>query len=728
MLRHTPSPLALLLSMMLVSGCVVAHAEGLILAPTRPEALQQRTPTQTVLLEAEVALQQGRADTAASIYQALLAQNPTAWEPLVGLAEIATRRQQWPLAYSYAQQATQHHPQQAESWQALAHVLAHWDKPPLNPQQAAPRLAEAKQALAVGLGLATESAPLLTLQGEIALDEANLTAARQALSQALKLQPNYVPAMRQAARYYLQERDYNKARQQLARALQLAPRDPAVYFLLAQLAQLIDRPNDALKAVELSELYDAAPLPARDWLKAQEYQRLGQPDKALPLYEALQAQGLLGAQQQAQLASLYTALGRRDAATNLSQEALRGKPALWGQWLAKAQAETRSSITGGSSDAWRRLIDLKPDNPQAWQGLVQSHLTAWQASQRLVPPVGLEQDLKRLNMGQPWLKATAEEQRLLQLDALKLAYMQQNGRWRDDQRNMLKGMATQQAKYPLVAVEALWLLGENHPTATMGDNPRLQLPALAQTVIFGDGAEQAQAADRMAAVGCWPLAVQWYTATQRWTPVPQGVSEALTLAQAQLTQGDVWHEKGKNALAQKQWPQAEQALLAALRYQPFESGWYLQLADAQEKQRLPLPAYQSMKAAVTLEAGLLQSPALAKRYKKLEKKALNAQKRADKALKKANVQAPVASPGNNPADRRGKLPDAGPTPSPNLGRRIGDEDLLDQLDAPPASPQPKPSPSTPPPQVNKALPQPKLRFVEWWQNKTSPSPNTGAQR
>jgi hypothetical protein len=54
--------------------------------------------------------------------------------------------------------------------------------------------------------------------------------------------------------------------------------------------------------------------------------------------------------------------------------------------------------------------------------------------------------------------------------------------------------------------------------------------------------------------------------------------------------------------------------------------------------------------------------------------------------------------------------------------------LLDQLDAPPASPQPKPSPSTPPPQVNKALPQPKLRFVEWWQNKTSPSPNTGAQR
>jgi tetratricopeptide (TPR) repeat protein len=596
---------SLLLVVLLMATCPAwlwaAAAPPMSTSPTM--AMPMLETADPVLLKAEISLIRGDAAVATSIYEAMLRKNPTAWEPMVGLASIATRRGQYEAAERFLLKASATHPNQPQVWAELAHLYNHWALTKWQKNKVPAQAFKANQAMERAQQLAPSNPLVLTYLGEIALDRGERVLAERALQQVLDAQPSYVPAMRQAARLYMLQRDYNRARNVLLRSLELAPQDSAAYFLMAQLLQQVDRPQEALQMAQTSESYDFGDLPERDLLMAQEYKRLGDTDKAIAYYQRLAEYSPGNPQITLKIAQLQEHRGDQALATKVYQQATAQDPGILVQLVQQAQAATRTQPNEAALAQWRKVLAISPGYPPAVHGVASIYWV--QSRQGAINNETFAFDRKYGDQLQAaYLKQHPDEIPLLAVDQVKLA-MAGEGRLTPNEAQKAQLVPiTQQPNNNLAAGEAAFLMG-NYP--------------LAQELLEGFDGQTAegyiQAADRLLLDRELTTSKQWYIRANQLKPGPEAQAGLAQVARQQhmatdyLQDGDALLNQGKAQEAMVQYR-------AALAVDPQLVSAYLKLSDAQYKLRLKAEALASVEQAVALQPGLLSSETFAKRYKK----------------------------------------------------------------------------------------------------------------
>lgn len=569
---------------------------------------------QPVLLRAEVALQNGDGKTAESVYKALHQAQPNAWQPMVGLAEVARRRLQYAQAEQWLKRALAKHPKQPQVWAELGHLYNHWQSgdwlPKGQPRPQALGL-QAEQALKQAERLAPDHPLVLTYRAEALLNNNQPQAAQPLLSRLMSQSPDFVPGLQQAARFYMGQQDYTRTRGLLLKALELQPRNSATLYLMARLMQAVNRPSEALSFAERSANADFGVLPERDWLLAEEYTRLGDVAKALSTYRVLQAYTPMRADIQLRLSQLNQQLGQGGTSRQQLQNALDLNPELAKALLTQAQTQLREAANEQALLAFRRLVETRPGEREALHGLATLHYAQYR--QRVANPTAVQQDLQQFELagragstvvGQP---VEGEEAALLTLDELKLRTVLQQGLL-PEQRQQLNQLASQ-GQFALAAGEAAFLLGDYGRAQQHWEG------------ITRDSAQHyAMAADRLYYLGDLLTSETLYQrALAENPPEAASLQKALVRIRQTRQEAEHWVSEGDAKVDARQYQEAKAQYQKALEWDPQLVGAHMKLGEVWLKLKQPDKAYSHWQTAVGLQPGLLQSDKFKRRYQRLAK-------------------------------------------------------------------------------------------------------------
>lgn len=580
---------------LLISGLSLG---GLTLIPAYSES---------ALDKAAQLLQDGRSTSAAAIYQEYLKAHPRDLKAQLAMADIAIRQFDYPKAKSVLEQALAQHPDSAETAATLGHLFQLWQNAPNGKLADNTRdyQALAEEHFKQALGLNAESPLVLSYAAEWSLQKNDLITAEQNLQKALRLHPTFIPAFQGLARFYIKVRDIPRAKDTILHATELDPLDAMNYYLTAQLLAMADRPAEAVKYATKSEQLDYGRMPARDYLLATQYEKLGETPNALQYYETLTRYTPRDAQVWLKLGELYELTNQEKQSLTAFQKALGLKPDILGGLYEEARQNTRLEKIEVACKQWRRLLNIRANDAAT----VDEGLSALAGLRYLnyfyrpnQPDAGAGSDLRRVEEA---LEQNPDQPNR-QLDRLKLLIARE-GTLSEDRRQDLLVMS--KINDDAVAGEAAFLVGDLKTA-----HERLEgVDGLSES-------EYARLADRLLLAQELQFSKVFYQRASQLNSAA-GYQMALKRIQSKQSLAAQKADEGTLAFNEKNYEEASLKYQEAARiYQQWDN-IYLKLGDTYEKLKKWPEAKSAYDKAVQLSPGLMNSQGFAKNYARIEKKA-----------------------------------------------------------------------------------------------------------
>jgi tetratricopeptide (TPR) repeat protein len=508
------------------------------------------------------------------------------------------------MARQYLEEALAQQPGRADIAAELGHLFHQWSVGPFaSPEDYFPRAEEYfRQAQQIN----PDDVELLTFMGELQLDQGNTLDAERSLRKALAIDGRYVPALQGLAKFYMKVKERQRAKDAILHAVELDPEDTTSYFLLAQLLAQANRPEEAVRYAQKSELLDFGVLPERDLLLAKEYERLGDLKPALAYYERINRYAPNQAAVVVKIGELADRAGDSEKSAEFYQQAFKLDASLLDVWVDKGQTFLREEKPVEAILQFRRVLQIQPGNVQALHGLASAHFLNLFYQQ--VKRSALQQDILLFDQQLRSLPA-GERDELIAMDQLKLAMASNTAPASQQAQGVFKGELERIAasNNDFAAGEALFLLGRYREAQERLD------------AVDGQTAKgYLQAADRLLLDQELVLANALYQRGYQMDPLPdiqQGLKRIQAkqkLSEQKISAGNQLYDAKRFAEAVVQYEQANRI------YQEWEVP-YLRLGDAYEKLHEKDKAGMAYRMAVQLNPALLDSKGFAKKYKRFAK-------------------------------------------------------------------------------------------------------------
>jgi len=228
-------------------------------------------------------LKEGDAFRSESILNAIVEREPSNWRALVNLAYLHEKKWQYPTAKVLLMRAKAIVPKEPTVLGELGYLYLKWaSQTDLKPAPPADALAQAERLLKQALAMRPNDAMIPLYYAELCFfKDKNSTEAKRYVKQALAMHPTHQPALLLASHLYQEMGLRSQAKQALLMAYDLGSKNPAVLDAMSRMLAKLERPEDAIFYANEATLYDVAESPERLRLKAQQYEKLADPQKAL---------------------------------------------------------------------------------------------------------------------------------------------------------------------------------------------------------------------------------------------------------------------------------------------------------------------------------------------------------------------------------------------------------------------------------------------------------------
>ncbi|MFN7311530.1 MAG: tetratricopeptide repeat protein [Vampirovibrionales bacterium] len=311
-------------------------------------------------------LKEGDAFRSESILNAIVEREPSNWRALVNLAYLHEKKWQYPTAKVLLMRAKAIVPQEPTVLGELGYLYLKWaSQPDLKPAPPADALAQAERLLKQALAMRPNDAMLPLYYAELCFfKDKNSTEAKRYVKQALAMHPTHQPALLLASHLYQEMGLRSQAQQALLMAYDLGSENPAVLDAMSRMLAKLERPEDAIHYANEATLYDVAESPERLRLKAQQYEKLADPQKALQNYQALAPYFPKSPELSLKKASLTEQVSGTEKATPAFQEAMRLNLDLVPNYKAEAKALIIKESLDAAKAPLQSVLKLTPEDPQ----------------------------------------------------------------------------------------------------------------------------------------------------------------------------------------------------------------------------------------------------------------------------------------------------------------------------------------------------------------------------
>ena len=605
-LKHIRRPYleSLFISLILIST-VVSHAVG----GMYPLNLPLYNVKDPVLLKAQEYLMNADAQRAASIYQAIKVKDPYNWYADLGLANLAQRDFDYPLAISLLQESISEHPDEPEILAALASAYHRASKYPWVANKEGYSDAQADAWLQEAENLDPEHPAVLSTRAEMQIDTKEWSEAAINLKGALSQEPNYLPAIKQEIRLFVAQRHYGLASDALKRLMELSPQDTEAYYLTALTMKALDRPKQAVHFAKLSQQYDFGMLPERDELLAEEYERLGDLKAAKPYLEQMQVYRPNDPKVMMSLANSDRAEGNEESSIARTLKVFELEPERKVALFSEAENLTRQIAQQPSSakaafNLWIEAHRLFPAEPIVYHGL--SNVQYQQFMNGSLDPELAEKTRNIIDKGIQGHDFSVEESERLTMDLVKVD-LALTGQVDSLIRSQLEEQATQ-GQDLLASGEAFFLLGEY-------GNARSQW----EQYDTGEALQWLLAGDRLLAIKELEACSDFLKYGFQLEP-NDDLFQGMAIVKTTKQQAADLIKQGNAFYTQERYQKAQVSYERALRLYPQSSSLYLKLGDTLARQKDKKSSYAYLAKAVRIQPSLLNSVALSKRLKKLKKR------------------------------------------------------------------------------------------------------------
>jgi tetratricopeptide (TPR) repeat protein len=543
-------------------------------------------------------LKEGDALRSESILNAIIEREPSNWRALVNLAYLYEKQWQYPTAKVLLMRAKSIVPQEPTIIGELGYLYLKWaSQADLKPAPPADALSQAERLLKQALMMRPNDAMIPLYYAELCLfKDKNSPEAKTYVKQVLAMHPTHQPALLLASQLYQEMGLRSQAKQALLMAYDLGSKNPAVLDAMSRMLAKLERPEDAIHYANEATLYDVAESPERLRLKAEQYEKLADPQKALKEYQALAPYFPKSPELSLKKASLTEQVSGTEKAYPAFQDAMRLNPDLISNYKAEAKALIIKESLDAAKAPLQSVLRLTPEDPQllSWlsilyyrklllgQSVDKDELTSVQRllkrSQGTTLKMSLPQGTNGLSV-QP-----LPEQRTL--EALRLKLVAQDGVLETEDLKQLGHLKSFGSTH-VIHAESSFLYGDM-PTA-FAELKRMPPPASAE-----DALDLAHQWRLMQFIPGALKAFQWaYTAnptdeTRRriveLEQVDVRIEERLHALQAALPQGVKSIKKIKQAAMQQQLNQLKTEANIALQLNPCHPLPWELLADVAERE------------------------------------------------------------------------------------------------------------------------------------------------
>lgn len=584
---------------------------GICLAPAFADA---------VLDEADTLLKSGKADAAAFIYRQYLRTHPTAVPAQLALAEIAMRRDDYATAQRLLDGTLAGHPRSAEAAALLGALFIRRYDALASSGDAAAReyLTLAGEALNRAKTMmdkdprAPKSPAVLTQLAEWELRQNDMVSAERHLQSVIQDNPAYVPAFQGLLRFHLKTKDLRRANDAALHALDLDPGNSLTHFLIARMLDLSDQPAEAIRYAQKSEKLDYGRMPERDAFLAAQYEKLGQPEQALPYYQSRLSLMPDDTKSWLRLSELRSRLGPSEpepGEIQAARQAMSLHPDVLATLRAQAREDSRQFQPDGVDRAlvqWRRILEAQNgDNEAADEA--RGAIAGLRLLQRSLNPSRTPPDIERDRL---LLQASPQSTDVLArarnaLDRAKLALALQ-GEMTADIRQVLNGLA--ENTDPAIAGEAAFLLENTERTQARLDE------------VDGLSAEEyTRLADRLLLDQELVFSRIFYERAYELSH-DAALTAAIRRIRARQAYAAGKVAEGDTLFNARDYAGALERYRAARVLDRQSDTVYLRLGDTYEKLHQWPGAYQSYRSAVALSPSLLNSPGFKRHFDKLSRK------------------------------------------------------------------------------------------------------------
>jgi Tfp pilus assembly protein PilF len=583
----------------------------------------------SVLDEAGALLKSGKADAAESVYRQYLRTRPGAVPARLALAEIALRRDDYATAQSLLDGTLARHPRSPEAAALLGALFIRRYDALAAPGGDAGReyLARAGEVLERARTMMDRqpgkppSPAVLTQLAEWELRQNDMVSAERHLQSVINANPAYVPAFQGLLRFHLKTGDLRRANDAALHALDLDPDNSLTHFLIARMLGLSDQPAEAVRYALKSEKLDYGRMPERDAFLAAQYEKLGEPERALPYYQARLSRIPGDTQSWLRLGELRSRLGPGESDQGEpdpgESRAARQAMALHPDVLAGLQAQAREDARSERPDRieralahWRRILDgWRPGDTGGEQVADEARgaIAGLRLRQRLLNPKRTPPDIER---DRPLLQELPPQADALTrarnaLDRAKLTWALQ-GEMAPEVRQALSGLS--ENADPAIAGEAAFLLEDL-------ERARIRLDE-----VDGLSAEEyTRLADRLLLDQELVFSRIFY---ERAAELNHDASlpAAISRVRARQAHAAAKVAEGNTLFNARDYTGALERYRAARVMDRQSDTVYLRLGDTYEKLRQWPEAYQAYHTAVALSPSLLNSPGFKRHYDKLARK------------------------------------------------------------------------------------------------------------
>ncbi len=437
-------------------------------------------------------LREGDARRAEGLLSAIIEREPNNWRALVNLAYLHEKKWQYPTSKVLLMRAKSIVPQEPTVLGELGYLYFKWASlPDLKPVPPADALSQAERLLKQALTMRPNDAMIPLYYAELCLfKDKNSPEAKTYVKQALAMHPTHQPALILASHLYQEMGLRSQAKQALLMAYDLGSENPAVLDAMANMLAKLERPEDAIQYANEATLFDVAESPERLRLKAEQYEKLADPQKALQNYQALAPYFTKSPELSLKKAQLLEQVAGTEKATPAFQEAMRLNPDLVPNYKAEAKALIIKESLDAAKAPLQSVLRLTPEDPQllSWlsilyyrklllgQSMDKDELASVQRllkrSQGMTLKTSLPQGTNALSV-QP-----LPEQRTL--EALRLKIAAQNGVLEADDLKQLSHLKSYGAT-PVIRAESAFLYGDM-PTV-FAELKRMPPPATAEDAL-----------------------------------------------------------------------------------------------------------------------------------------------------------------------------------------------------------------------------------------------------
>ena len=543
-------------------------------------------------------LKVGDARRAEGILNAIVEREPNNWRALVNLAYIHQKQWQYPTAKVLLMRAEAIVPEEPIVLGELGYLYLKWGsqkniKPP-SPKGA---LTEAERLLKQALALRPNDAMLPLYYAELCLfKDKNVLEAKNYVKQALATHPNHQPALLLASHLYQRMGLMSQAKQALVMAYDLGSENPTVLDAMSLMLAKLERPEDAIHYADEATLYDVAESPERLHLKAQQYEKLADPQKALREYQALSPYFPQSPELSLKKARLTEQVVGFEKAYPAFQEAMRLNPDLMSNYKQEAKALIVKESLEAAKLPLQSVLRLTPEDPQllTWlsvlyyrqmllgQTIDHEELASVQrllnASQATALKMNLSKGATALDV------APLPEQRALEIVRLKIA--SQKGVLEANDLSQLAHLKVFGAT-AVIRAESAFLYGDM--TTALTEIKKMPPPSTAEEAEdLGHRWRLMQFVPGALKAFQWAYTVQSSDLYRRriveLEQVNLRIEERLTALQGALPQGLKAIKKIKQAEMQKQLHQLKEEANTALQLNPCHPLPWEVLADVAERQ------------------------------------------------------------------------------------------------------------------------------------------------